>query len=68
MLIKEIYKIHYSIVDRGAQYAARPIETNNKNFKQAVKKHLKQYRHAMDLSPKYTFIIDSVKLLGYGNV
>lgn len=68
MLVKEIYKITYSIIDRGDKYAARPIETNNKNFNQAVKKHLKQYRHAMDLSPKYTFKIDSVKLLGYGNV
>ena len=68
MLTKRIYKIYYSIVDRGAQYEARPIETNDKDHKRAVKKHLRKYGYAMDLSAKHSFIIDKVKFVGYGNV
>lgn len=68
MPIKEIYKIYYTVVDRGAQFAAKPIETNDPDHKRAVKKHLNKYRYAMDLSTKYRFHIDTVKVVGYGTV
>jgi hypothetical protein len=68
MKLQEIYKIKYSIIDRGIQYPAKAIETNDHNSQRAVKKHLNKWSHAMDLSKDYKFIIDKVDFVGYGNI
>ena len=68
MKSKEIYQIHYTVIDRGTSWAAKPIETNNHNYKQAVKKHLQKYGYAMDLSTKYKFTITKVSNVGYGTL
>ena len=64
----EIFKIYFFIIDRGAKWTAQPIETNNPNPKQAVKKHLNKYRYSMDLSTGYKFDIISAVCVAYGTV
>tara|TARA_R100000231_G_scaffold121362_1_gene91554 strand:- start:9 stop:275 length:267 start_codon:yes stop_codon:yes gene_type:complete len=67
-IMKAIYEINYSIIDYGVEWEAKPIETNSKNHKQAVKNHLKKWGYAMDLSSKHQFKIKKVSLVGYGTV
>lgn len=64
----EIFKIYFFIIDRGAKWTAQPIETNNPNPKQAVKKYLNKNRYNMDLSTGYKFDIISAVCVAYGTV
>tara|TARA_Y100000401_G_scaffold94012_1_gene80412 strand:+ start:780 stop:986 length:207 start_codon:yes stop_codon:yes gene_type:complete len=65
---KPIFKITYTVTDRGETWTPQPIETNETNHGAAVKKHLKRWRVALDLSPKYTFKIIAAPCVGYGFV
>tara|TARA_R100000655_G_scaffold44291_1_gene80931 strand:+ start:428 stop:646 length:219 start_codon:yes stop_codon:yes gene_type:complete len=65
---KPIYKIIYKITDRGETWQPLPIETNETNHTAAVKKYLKRWRVAMDLSNKFNFEIIAAPCVGYGFV
>ena len=68
MKVQEIYQVHYTITDRDTSWAAKPIETNEKDAKRAVKKYLNKWSYAMDLSTKYKFSITKVSKVGYGTL
>ena len=66
---KQIFKITYTVTDRGETWTPQPIETNDeRNHQFTVKKYLSRWRVALDLSPKYTFKIISAVCVGYGFV
>lgn len=65
---KPIFKITYTVTDRGETWQPQPIETNGTNHAAEVTKYLKRWRVAMDLSTKHTFKIISAPCVGYGFV
>jgi len=65
---KPIFKITYTVTDRGETWQPQPIETNGTNHQTEVTKYLKRWRVAMDLSTKHTFKIISAVCVGYGFV
>jgi len=68
MKVQQIFEINYTIIDRGVEFKAKPIETNDKNHNRAVQKHLRKYGYAMDLSKNYKFTINDVSCVGYGTI
>ena len=68
MKVQQIYEINYTNIDRGVEFKAKPIETNDKDHNRAVQKHLRKYGYAMDLSSKHQFKINDVSCVGYGTI
>ena len=68
MKVQQIYEINYTIIDRGVEFKAKPIETNDKDHNRAVRKHLNKWSYSMDLSKNYKFTINDVSCVGYGTI
>jgi len=66
--MKRIYSITYNVIDRGATFSPKKIETNDRNHNNVVKLFLKNNKYAMDLSNNYTFEVVNVDWIGYGSV
>jgi len=68
MKVQEIFEVTYTITDQGTSWEAKPIETIEKDAKCAVRKYLKKWSYAMDLSKTYKFSIKKVSSIGYGTL
>ena len=68
MRSKEIFRVKYTIVDRGCEIQ-KDVESYFKaDYKSVVKKELRRIYHSMDLSDNYTFRIESVNSVGFGSL
>ena len=65
--MKKLFKVTFQITDRGEVWPPAVLEFNE-DYKTQLKKHLKKYRHSMDLSPKFKYKILSAVCIGYGFV
>ena len=65
--MKKLFKVTFQITDRGEVWPPAVLEFNE-DYKTQLKKHLKKYRHSMDLSPGFKYKILSAVCVGYGFV
>jgi uncharacterized membrane protein len=66
--MKEIYKVEFTIIDKGETYQDQTKEVTVKKgetVKSALQSVLKKYRYAMNLTTKFQFEITTSKLVGY---
>lgn len=61
----DLFEVTYVITDRGTVFPEEIAVVNGKNVTDSLKKHLRTYRRAMDLSPKFTFEIISKTHAGW---
>ena len=64
--LQNIYKVTYQITDRGEKFCKVTEEVSGNNPEQKLRKHIKKYSHAMDLSKNYKIKIIKTVLVGFG--
>jgi hypothetical protein len=68
--MKDVYNVSYQITDRGVEFPVKEEEvviSKGKTVLDSLKTQLNKYRHAMNLSTKFTVKIVSQYHSGWSN-